>query len=445
MRIRSILLVLGVVALMASCRKAEEPSLEHIYHFSVEAGTPLTKALNLQGNELKVSWSTTESVVVLKGDTPVGTLHPTTDGASAMLTGTITGDFAEDDLLTLWFPGPTVDYSGQKGTLEDIASKYDFASATVRITDVSGDKITAVDSQTGGPALFENQQAIVKFTLNGLPASALTVLVEGSDAIVVKPNSPTDELFVALPGFSNKTVTLSATVGGSLYQCIKKNVNFGNGEYHVISVRMSALNDAVDLGLPSGTLWGSTNLGASRPQDAGAYFAWGETEAYVSGHTFNWANYKYSGSDERSLTKYNNTAYYGTVDNKTVLETSDDAAYILRGTDWCLPSTAQVNELVDRTDREWTRVDEKPGWRFTSKTNGNSIFIPAAGYYEGDILEVGPDQGEGAKGYYWLNEINTGTPPQARSFLFEKYSGDGYWWNSNPRYRGQTVRPVVRQ
>ena len=453
MSIRPVFLLLGAFVLAASCQKAGEPSSEPTYHFSVEAGAPLTRALNLQGDVLNASWSTTESITVLKGENQVGTLHPATNGTTATLTGELSGSFAVNDLLTLWFPGHTVDYSGQKGTLEDIALNYDFASATVRITEVSGDRIAAVDSQTGGPAQFGNRQAIVRFTLKdkdavGTPmvaASALTVKVEGSDAVVVKPVSAASELYVAIPGFSGKTVTLSATVGGRLYRYSKGGVSFGNGEYFAISVGMSALVDAVDLGLPSGTLWASTNLGASNPQDAGAYFAWGETTGYVSDHTFDWAHYTYSGSDERSLTKYNNSSYYGTIDNLTVLETSDDPAYVLRGTDWCLPTTTQAQELVEKTDKEWTTVSGMTGWRFTSQTNGNSIFIPAAGYYEGDVLEVGPSQGEGAKGYYWLNGINTSMPPQARSFLFEKYSGEGYWWNSSPRYRGQSVRPVVRQ
>ena len=454
MSIRPVILFLGAFVLAASCRKAEDPSSERTYHFSVEAGAPLTRALSLQGDVLHASWSTTESVTVLKGENPVGTLHPATNGPTATLTGTLTGTFAVNDLLTLWFPGPTVDYSGQKGTLEDIASNYDFASATVRITEVSGDRITAVDSENGGAAQFGNRQAIVRFTLkdknaDGTPviaASALTVLVEGAAAVVVKPESAASELYVALPGFSGKTVTLSATVGGRLYRYSKGGVSFGNGEFHVISVRMSALDDAIDLGLPSGTLWSSRNIGASNPQDAGAYFAWGETEGYASGHTFDWANYTHSGSEVNTLKKYNNASYYGpVVDNKSILEPVDDPAYNRRGPDWCLPTTAQVNELVDQTDKEWTTVDEKPGWRFTSKTNGHSIFIPAAGYYEGDTLVEGPSQGESAKGYYWLNEINTGTPTNARNLTFYKYSGEGYWWNSSPRYRGQSVRPVVRQ
>jgi hypothetical protein len=323
---------------------------------------------------------------------------------------------------------------------------------------VSGDRITAVDSQTGGAARFGNEQAIVRFVLkdkdgDGVCALALTVLVEGMNALVIKPETTASELFVALPGFSGKSVTLSATIDRGqtevrLYRLRKESISLENGKYYVISARMKEFSeDAVDLGLPSGTLWARRNIGASSSQDAGSYFAWGETAGHGSDRTFDWENYTHSGSAVNTLTKYNNNSYYGpVVDNKTVLEEGDDAGYVLWDSFWGLPSTVQVNELVEQTDREWTSVEGLPGWRFTSKTNGNSIFIPATGYYDGNVLS------ESDKGYYWLNEINTGNPNQARNLVFGQYSNqsvtslaDGFWWNSNPRYRGLSVRPVVRQ
>ena len=101
----------------------------------------------------------------------------------------------------------------------------------------------------------------------------------------------------------------------------------------------------VDLGLPSGTLWAKCNVGASKESDYGGYYQWGGTVDYTStAKTCNWTTYPY-GTDSNALTKYNLKTDYGTVDNKTELELSDDVAHQIMGGDWHMPSVLHIKEL----------------------------------------------------------------------------------------------------
>lgn len=149
----------------------------------------------------------------------------------------------------------------------------------------------------------------------------------------------------------------------------------------------------VDLGLPSGTLWATMNVGANSETDYGLYFAWGETQGYAdasSGKKFSWDDYKW-GTDQ-NLTKYNST------DNKTQLDLEDDAAAVNMGGQWHMPTQKQIQELLDNTTI--TRVTDYNGSGingilFTSKTDINrKLFIPSAGNFgKGSVYNVGDDGG----------------------------------------------------
>ncbi len=194
---------------------------------------------------------------------------------------------------------------------------------------------------------------------------------------------------------------------------------------------------AVDLGLPSGTLWANMNVGATSPEDYGLYFAWGETTGYTDdttdGYSFNWKSYKWCNGSIDSMTKYCTDRWHGTVDNKTVLDLEDDAAYANWGGDWCMPTVDEIQELRNNTTSEWTTVNGVKGCRFRSKTNGNSVFLPAAGYRDDADLSY-----QGQTGYYW--SAGGSGSYYARGLFFG--SGYAYWGNSQ-RYDGFTVRPVL--
>ena len=195
---------------------------------------------------------------------------------------------------------------------------------------------------------------------------------------------------------------------------------------------------SVDLGLPSGTLWATFNVGANYPYEAGDYFAWGETEPKTD---YSWSTYKYR--DEYGLTKYLITSRLpGRVDNKTELLPEDDAATFNWGSDWQMPSFARLGELIDEayTTTEWTTQNGVYGRKITSKSNGNSIFLPAAGCWDLSSLE---DVGSG--GYYWSRSLNAYTSSGLAFYLAFNHHYNHIYYDSFERFRGQSVRPVRKQ
>lgn len=123
--------------------------------------------------------------------------------------------------------------------------------------------------------------------------------------------------------------------------------------------------------------WGTKNLGADKPENYGDYYAWGETETK---DVYYWSTYKWCNGDYNSLTKYNNNSVYGTVDNKTVLDADDDVAHVKMGGKWRMPTDAELTELREQCTWTWATQSGVNGSLVTSKTNGNFIFLPAAGY-----------------------------------------------------------------
>ena len=147
--------------------------------------------------------------------------------------------------------------------------------------------------------------------------------------------------------------------------------------------------EAVDLGLS--VKWATFNVGATSPEDYGDYFAWGETEPK---ETYSWATYKWGTSS--NLTKYNTT------DGKTTLDPEDDAAKVLWGGYWRMPSKEEVDELTQQCTWIWTTHNNVNGYKVTGP-NGNSIFLPAAGY-----KGAGPTYPAGEDGLYWTSTLEKG-------------------------------------
>ena len=177
--------------------------------------------------------------------------------------------------------------------------------------------------------------------------------------------------------------------------------------------------------------WATCNVGASKPEDYGDYFAWGETTAKT---TYSWSTYKYCNGSYNTLTKYNNSSSYGSVDNKTVLDKEDDAAAVNWGGAWRMPTKAEQDELREQCTWTWTTQNGVNGYKVTSKSNGNSIFLPAAGDRSNSDLDYA-----GSYGYYWSSSLYTGHPDYAYDLRF--YS-DNVDWSDSSRYYGQSVRPV---
>jgi hypothetical protein len=193
-------------------------------------------------------------------------------------------------------------------------------------------------------------------------------------------------------------------------------------------------HDYVDLGLSSGILWATCNVGADKPEHYGPYFAWGETEPK---EIYDWKSYRYGRffNERYELNKYCTDSALGLngfVDDLTVLEPADDAATANWGANWRTPTIAEWEELFETVPNEWATQNSVEGWLFTA-SNGNSLFLPAVGYYwEGSF-----NQG---LGIYWSSSVNMEFPYRAWGFHFNTDSS--HLCGSSDRNRGQTVRAV---
>ena len=189
----------------------------------------------------------------------------------------------------------------------------------------------------------------------------------------------------------------------------------------------------VDLGLPSGTLWATCNLGADTPEGYGDYFAWAETAPKT---TYSWSTYKYryGDNDIEQLTKYCNSAdfgYNGFTDNLTRLEPADDAATVILGDEWCMPTYDQWRELYENTSWSWAKQKGVKGMLFTAK-NGNELFLPAGGgRYDDDLFYFN------VEGLYWSSELYVSC-----YVSYYNFNSDFCGLKYGVRCRGYSVRPV---
>lgn len=194
-------------------------------------------------------------------------------------------------------------------------------------------------------------------------------------------------------------------------------------------------HDLVDLGLPSGTLWATCNIGASSPEDFGCYYAWGETEGTCEGKT-SYLDDTYKFFNGSAMSKYH--------EGGEVLEPIDDVATVKWGGEWRMPTYSEISELQNTkyTSCEWTTENGVNGYRITSIVKGfegNSIFLPAAGAHRdktGRLLDAG------TKGYYWGSTLSTGDDAeQYASWMVINSSRISK--GSAPRSEGLSIRPVV--
>lgn len=209
-----------------------------------------------------------------------------------------------------------------------------------------------------------------------------------------------------------------------------------SGIYAECQVMVVNTHEFVDLGLPSGTLWATCNVGADNPEDYGYYFAWGETQPK---ETYKLNNYMYYNVSTDLMTKYCTDSSLGEVDNKTELESIDDAATANWGHNWKMPTDEQLEELVNEnfTTIEWTVLNGVNGILITSQSNNNTIFLPAGGYYNGYYRD------KGVVGHYWsssLFENHWGSNGKGLYFYLE-----GLLCDFCSRECGRSVRPVRKQ
>ena len=237
----------------------------------------------------------------------------------------------------------------------------------------------------------------------------------------------------ANPGYDFVSWTRNGTVvshNPNLSITVKSNLNYvANFTYNGVV----GDHAYVDLGLPSGLLWATCNVGADNPEDYGDYFAWGETETK---YTYKWSTYHYCLGSSSTLTKYcsnSSYGYNGFTDNLTTLLPEDDAATANWGNGWRMPTNEEFQELIDNTTVTWTTRNGVNGCLFTA-SNGNSLFMPAAGYRSSNSLyETGSD------GRYWTSSLYTDEPYCA---WYHHFTSGLYNMNNYRRSYGRSVRPV---
>ena len=194
-----------------------------------------------------------------------------------------------------------------------------------------------------------------------------------------------------------------------------------------VTVQEPFVFEAVDLGLS--VKWANANIGANAPEEYGDYYAWGETETK---ECYDFSTYKWCNGSGNTLTKYNTSNSYGTVDNKTVLDLDDDVAHVKLGGSWRMPTDAEWTELRTQCTWTWTTQNGVNGYIVTS-TNGNSIFLPAAGDRDSTFLFHA-----GSYGSFWSSSLGTLFCARSVGFNSGNVDGDNY-----DRSYGLSVRPVT--
>lgn len=498
------LLVAGVA--MSGCKKdnnnPDQPKQVQTYKMSIQAskGTDRQangprRVLSLEGTTLNATWQAGEQVTVYNETQNAelgGYLEAEESGASTQLNGTLTGSIAVGDELTLKYL--SANYTGQNGTLTYISANCDYATASVTVATVAGGEIT-----TTADADFVNQQAIVKFTLKDaadhttlLSPTALTFNDGTADIATLTIPAATyttngaGVLYVAVPGFSGKNITLTATVGSDTYAFEKANTTLTNGQYYILTVEMTKQ-------VPEGAINGKFSVGPAG-NNKQVYFSKGNLQ-YVGTWQFADNQWDYFGTSQSN----NHRDLFGWGTNGTSDHNPNNTSKINSEYSWAEWGTNPITNGGNKaglwrtlTKDEWVYLLETragaqaatvngiPNIRFAKATVNNvkgiilfpdggtfaaseftavgspntgdanytttcttaqwnalqaagCVFLPAAGLRSGTTVNDA-----GASGYYWSSSASSNTSAYPMGFL----AGSLYPEFNNDRYAGFSVRLV---
>ena len=353
---------------------------------------------------------------------------------------------------------------------EGVSAQITWISSNEDVVLVSNGNTPAADGsiKPAGTVIAKNKagQAVVTATVGSLSASCTVTVSSGSvvpvqsislnrTELTLEPGQQFELIAAIMPeNATNKVVSWSSTARsyqlslsdnglscmiGALAEC-EATITVRSADnpaqlYATCKVTVTGGSSAdpgeevVDLGLPSGLKWRSMNVGASKPEDYGNYYAWAETEPKSS---YTEANYKYpstSYSDGITIWKKYDTTPGG--DGKTKLDAEDDAATANLGGKWRMPTAKEFKELCDNCTWKWTTRNGVGGMQVTGP-NGNSIFLPAGGWYSGSTLN-----NRNTYGSYWT-ATGYGELTQGVDFIS---SGTSAFVGG--RCGGRSVRPVM--
>ena len=336
----------------------------------------------------------------------------------------------------------------------DAGVKWTSTDANVATVSQSG-KVTAVGNGTATITVTTIDQGkiatceiVVAQYVTGISLSDSLLLLEIGDGATLSvtdigPDNANDKSYTwsssdsAIASVDNSGKVLAKARGNATIKAI---ANDGSGVFASCSVEVYKIDvpQAVDMGTvvnEKSIKWASFNIGASSPDEYGLYYAWGETEPKTY---YDWSNYKWCSGSDRSLTKYNTNSSYGTVDNKTELVLEDEVAHVKLGGKWRMPTDAEWIALRTQCTWTWTTQNEVYGYLVTA-TNGNSIFLPAAGYRHDTSLDYA-----GTYGCYWLPSLYyyANDPAGASNVIFNSDDVSIFY---SRRYFGFSVRPVYEE
>ena len=396
-----------------------------------------TKAVSEGTNKIEASWAQNEKMAILYEVS--GTKHvadaeikSVDANGSATIEFTVVDGTPDNTACMLVYPLTAAkdDHTGVKDAVTLLAAQDGTLSANLDV------RVGAGTIQTTTPSLDvttqpEAQFAIFKFTVKNYDGSAaisakpLIVTIDTQD-YVITPAAATDVLYAALPAVSDEKVSFDATDGSDrTYTCAKLSASFEAGKYYQSTLKM---REYVDLGIVvegKKIKWATCNVGASKPQDYGVYFAWGETATKAEYKT-DWSNYFDTSDGGSTFTRY-------TAGEKIELRLQHDAARANWGGNWRMPTSKEMEELLALA-RQWGTYEGVNGYKFTR--NGKTLFLPAAGYRYNTVSDE-----VGSRGYYWSSTIHQNYSVNAWYVYFNsEYANRG---SSGGRYYGQSVRPVT--
>ena len=431
--------------------------------------SPVVKVSNSENGKAAIAGSTEDSMVVLTGNRVTVTATPDEDcefegwfvgGSETPISTDANYSFAATKNISLvakFYPSPVVFISSDKNGKAAFADSSDDSSVVLKGADVTviatpnknyefvgwfaDDAKTAVSTETNYTfAVSEDISLTAKFK----PCPIITV--SNSDNGKANIANSSENTAIVFTG-TNVTVTATPDEGFELYAwyvgdsetpvSIEPTYSFvakENVKLFAEFRRTLNRHEYVDLGLPSGLMWATCNVGADAPENCGGYYAWGEIEEK---NDYSWNTYKYYDNNYATVTKYCLHERYGIVDGKETLEAEDDVANVKWGAIWRIPTCEEQKELCKECTWEWTTVNNVPGYKVTGP-NGNSIFLPTTGYKnDGNIFN------KVAGGYYWSSSLLSNGNTRSFYLLFdcEEYSKGDF----SRRYSGRNVRPVFKK
>ena len=283
-----------------------------------------------------------------------------------------------------------------------------------------GEKLAAIEAAIKAMPNYSDKFDAVVAALNAMKTQ-IEALGTGQAGIVEAINNTTAAINSLIDAVNSGNTNAAAALAQIIQKLEELKEKIGNGGGGVTPPTPQPTMEYVDLGLS--VKWATCNLGASKPSDYGHYYAWGETMVKAG---YSWDTYKWG--KENNITKYNNS------DRKTVLDPEDDVATAKLGSPWRMPTKDEINELIGGCTWKWTKKDGVEGYEVKG-TNGNIIFLPAAGYRKGS-----KSQYIRKMGYYWSSSLSDVSGSVcARDLIFYSYVQS---WGFDNRCYGFQIRPV---